>query len=328
MRLTVDLILQSPQYISPSKNWTLGLRGCQVDVIENLGATADHFECIDLSDNEIIKLQNFPPLNRLTSLIVCNNRVSRIASDLFECLPNVVSLVLTNNRLERLSDLEPLFKGRFSMHPTTTRVASHVLLIVFPLISVFCLFPALYRLARSELHLSVLSKETGTSGFNGEPRLLDPRHVPLNPACQDLRDCKVFVCAFWVLISLSTSATPRQPPQTGVTTAPTVASEARGLKPQQLEAIKVCWCADGRVLFRFYGFFMNMSAQSNTFFVSLETGRHLIWDSDGIVPDGSIFNGSPPLPTPAHPASLLLRTPQTRCYALLVFAGMFASRKR
>ncbi|KAL8447800.1 hypothetical protein Emed_004095 [Eimeria media] len=112
MRLTVDLILQSPQYISPAKNWTLSLRGCQVDVIENLGATGDYFECIDLSDNEIIKLSNFPPLPRLTSLILCNNRVARIDADLCENVPNLVSLVLTNNRIERLTDLLPLFKAK------------------------------------------------------------------------------------------------------------------------------------------------------------------------------------------------------------------------
>ncbi|KAL8444720.1 hypothetical protein Emag_005349 [Eimeria magna] len=111
MRLTVDLILQSPQYISPAKNWTLSLRGCQVDVIENLGATGDYFECIDLSDNEIIKLSDFPPLPRLTSLILCNNRVARIDADLCDNVPNLVSLVLTNNRIERLTDLLPLFKA-------------------------------------------------------------------------------------------------------------------------------------------------------------------------------------------------------------------------
>lgn len=43
-----------------------------MDVIENLGATGDHFECIDLSDNEIIKLNNFPPLSRLNSLVGCH----------------------------------------------------------------------------------------------------------------------------------------------------------------------------------------------------------------------------------------------------------------
>ncbi|KAL8273578.1 hypothetical protein Esti_002505 [Eimeria stiedai] len=115
MRLTVDLILQSPQYISPAKNWTLSLRGCQVDVIENLGATGDYFECIDLSDNEIIKLSNFPPLPRLTSLIVCNNRVARMDADLCESVPNLVSLVLTNNRVRCFSFRAPKKLQRLSL---------------------------------------------------------------------------------------------------------------------------------------------------------------------------------------------------------------------
>ncbi|CDJ48339.1 U2 small nuclear ribonucleoprotein, putative [Eimeria brunetti] len=111
MRLTIELILQAPQYKSPAQNWTLNLRGCQLDTIENLGATGDYFECIDISDNQIIKLEDFPPLPRLTSLIVCNNRVARIAPDLMSFLPNLESLVLTNNRIERLVDLMPLFEG-------------------------------------------------------------------------------------------------------------------------------------------------------------------------------------------------------------------------
>ncbi|CDJ28974.1 U2 small nuclear ribonucleoprotein, putative [Eimeria mitis] len=111
MRLTIELILQAPQYKSPSQNWTLNLRGCQLDTIENLGATGDFFEGLDLSDNQIIKLNNFPPLYRLNSLIVCNNRVTRIAPDLMTFLPNLESLILTNNRIEHLVDLIPLFQG-------------------------------------------------------------------------------------------------------------------------------------------------------------------------------------------------------------------------
>ncbi|CDI82331.1 U2 small nuclear ribonucleoprotein, putative [Eimeria acervulina] len=98
MRLTIELILQAPQYKSPAENWTLNLRGHQLEVIENLGATGDYFECIDLSDNQIIKLDGFPPLSRLNSLILCNNRVARISPDLISFLPNLESLVLTNNR--------------------------------------------------------------------------------------------------------------------------------------------------------------------------------------------------------------------------------------
>lgn len=38
----------------------------------------DQFDTIDLSDNEIVKLENMPHLNRLGTLIINNNRITRI----------------------------------------------------------------------------------------------------------------------------------------------------------------------------------------------------------------------------------------------------------
>merc|ERR1711865_976565 len=70
--------------------------------------TNDAYECIDLSDNDLIKLGNFPPLKRLKTLLLMNNRISRIADDCFHALPNLISVTLTGNKLEKLVDLEPL----------------------------------------------------------------------------------------------------------------------------------------------------------------------------------------------------------------------------
>lgn len=42
----------------------------------------DQFDCIDLSDNEIVKLENFPYLNRLGTLLLNNNRITRINSNI------------------------------------------------------------------------------------------------------------------------------------------------------------------------------------------------------------------------------------------------------
>nr|CEL67217.1 TPA: U2 small nuclear ribonucleoprotein, putative [Neospora caninum Liverpool] len=112
MRLTVELILQSHQYINPGRDWTLSLRGYKIPTIENLGVTQDHFECIDLTDNELLKLENFPPLPRLKTLILCNNRISRIDPEAVASLPSLTSLILTNNKLDVLSDLLPLFQAK------------------------------------------------------------------------------------------------------------------------------------------------------------------------------------------------------------------------
>lgn len=112
VRLTLELILQAPQYINPNKEWTLSLRGCKIPLVENLGATQDHFDCVDLTDNELLKLNNIPPLPRLSSLILCNNRISRIDAEAIESMPNLSSLILTNNRLDLLTDLFPIFKAK------------------------------------------------------------------------------------------------------------------------------------------------------------------------------------------------------------------------
>ena len=66
---------------------------------------------IDFSDNEIKRLDNFPKMIRLTSIIANNNYVSRIGT-FAENVPNVTCLVLTNNRILTLGEVDniALFK--------------------------------------------------------------------------------------------------------------------------------------------------------------------------------------------------------------------------
>jgi U2 small nuclear ribonucleoprotein A' len=108
MRLTLELLQQAPQSLNPANQRQLLLRGFKIPTIENLGGTNDAYECIDFSDNDLIKLGNFPPLKRLRALLLMNNRISRIAEDVFDPLPCLTSVMLTGNKLEKLVDLEPL----------------------------------------------------------------------------------------------------------------------------------------------------------------------------------------------------------------------------
>ncbi|XP_058195720.1 U2 small nuclear ribonucleoprotein A' isoform X1 [Rhododendron vialii] len=108
VRLTADLIWKSPHFFNAIKERELDLRGNKIPVIENLGATEDQFDTIDLSDNEIVKLENFPYLTRLGTLIVNNNRITRINPNIGEFLPKLHTLVLTNNRLTNLVEIDPL----------------------------------------------------------------------------------------------------------------------------------------------------------------------------------------------------------------------------
>ncbi|CAM9955107.1 unnamed protein product, partial [Discosporangium mesarthrocarpum] len=70
--------------------------------------TQDQFDSIDLTDNEIKRVDNFPRSKRLSSLLLCNNHIARIAQDLGAQLPNLTTLVLTKNKLVLLSDLDGL----------------------------------------------------------------------------------------------------------------------------------------------------------------------------------------------------------------------------
>ena len=71
----------------------------------------DQFDVIDFSDNEIKRLDNFPKMMRLTSIIANNNYVARIGT-IAENVPNVTCLVLTNNRIITLGEIDniALFK--------------------------------------------------------------------------------------------------------------------------------------------------------------------------------------------------------------------------
>jgi len=69
------------------------------------------FECIDLSDNEIKRLENFSYLDRLNTLILTNNRIKTIHG-IAECLPNLENLFLMNNKISDLREVAKLGKCR------------------------------------------------------------------------------------------------------------------------------------------------------------------------------------------------------------------------
>ncbi|XP_046550264.1 U2 small nuclear ribonucleoprotein A'-like [Haliotis rubra] len=121
VRLTAELIEQSAQYTNPVRDRELDMRGYRIPVIENLGATLDQFDTIDFSDNDIRKLDGFPLLRRLKSLLFNNNRIVRIGERLEESLPNMETLILTNNGLQELGDLDNLGSLKTLLHLSLLR---------------------------------------------------------------------------------------------------------------------------------------------------------------------------------------------------------------
>jgi U2 small nuclear ribonucleoprotein A' len=108
VRLTVDLIERSPQFVNPLKQRELDVRGNKLPMIENLGATEDQFDTIDISDNEVTVLGNFPQMKRLHSLLCNNNKICKFDDTLGTTIPGLQSLILTNNRVTSLGDLSNL----------------------------------------------------------------------------------------------------------------------------------------------------------------------------------------------------------------------------
>mmetsp|Transcript_4690 Transcript_4690/g.17630 ORF Transcript_4690/g.17630 Transcript_4690/m.17630 type:complete len:214 (-) Transcript_4690:39-680(-) len=107
-RLTIQLIEQSPQFVNAHQKRELDLRGNSIAIVENMGATRDSFDCIDLSNNSIQALSNFPKLVHLQSLYLCHNQMHTIQQNLHEFLPNLNTLNLTNNKIASLDEVSHL----------------------------------------------------------------------------------------------------------------------------------------------------------------------------------------------------------------------------
>jgi U2 small nuclear ribonucleoprotein A' len=108
VKLTAELIEDSHQYVNPVREYELSLRGYKIGLIENLGATLNQFDTIDFTDNDIRRLDGFPLLNKLKSLLFSNNKIQHVGNKLDKSLPNLGSLVLTNNNIEDLSEIDQL----------------------------------------------------------------------------------------------------------------------------------------------------------------------------------------------------------------------------
>lgn len=59
----------------------------------------DQYDIIDLSDNDIGRLENLPALSKLNTLFLTNNKINRIAPGLGRNVPHLNMLMLINNRL-------------------------------------------------------------------------------------------------------------------------------------------------------------------------------------------------------------------------------------
>ncbi|KAK4050580.1 U2 snRNP complex subunit [Microbotryomycetes sp. JL221] len=103
MRLDAELLARSPSYLNPLKDREIDLRGHKIPAIENLGVTKDSIDSLDLTDNSISSLSNFPLMKRLQHILIANNPVRTISPTLSTSLPNLRTLILTNSNVTKES---------------------------------------------------------------------------------------------------------------------------------------------------------------------------------------------------------------------------------
>lgn len=196
MRLTADLIERSAAFTNALGERELDMRSKTVTLwylslylyvdnkipaIENLIITKDVFDTIDLTGNEIKRLDNFPRLNRLSTLLLSNNSISRIDTELFSPaqLPRLHTLVLTGNRLLDLPDLQPLsvFSGQLkhlSLLDNPVIKKPHYRLFVISLLSGLRTLD--FRRVRPQ-EVKEAHKMFGGSGAAGEAKVFEPGQV-------------------------------------------------------------------------------------------------------------------------------------------------------
>lgn len=75
--------------------------GHKIPAIENLGVTKDQLDSLDLTDNAITSVSNFPLLRRLSQILLANNPVRTVSPSIATSLPNLRTLILTNSAVPK-----------------------------------------------------------------------------------------------------------------------------------------------------------------------------------------------------------------------------------
>lgn len=110
--MSAELIGSSEQRTNPLGEREIVLRGLAIPAIEHLAVTRDAFDAIDLTDNRIGRLENFPRLNRLSSLDLAGNVVESLdASNLSKNVPNLTHINLSYNQISSLFEISQLGKA-------------------------------------------------------------------------------------------------------------------------------------------------------------------------------------------------------------------------
>lgn len=108
MKLTHSIISEAPSVISPIETRTLLLRNLNLTSLDSIHVleSYDIHSTVDLSQNSIVVISEFPKLLRLNNLLLANNNIRHLSG--LKNLINIEVLSLSYNEVLYLSDLEHL----------------------------------------------------------------------------------------------------------------------------------------------------------------------------------------------------------------------------
>ena len=102
------MISKCAAYMNPLDEFHIDLRGYKIPFLENLTATNDQFGTIDLTENEIVTLEVLPQLLRLRTLLLANNRITRVDEHFADQCTHLESLILTNNKIAKFEEISKI----------------------------------------------------------------------------------------------------------------------------------------------------------------------------------------------------------------------------
>ncbi|KAI9337380.1 leucine-rich repeat-domain-containing protein [Zopfochytrium polystomum] len=113
MKLDYDVLtFVGESCVDPLKDRVFVLRGLKIPRIENLAILKNQYDTLDLTDNDLTALNQFPLMPRLKTLLVSNNRITKLdGPNLSASLPNLDSLILTNNAISDLGAAADALRG-------------------------------------------------------------------------------------------------------------------------------------------------------------------------------------------------------------------------
>ena len=138
VKLTSEVISHGYQYMNVSKEYELSLRGFKIMAIQNLSATNDQFACINLIDNSISEINILPQLKRLKTLMLSNNRISKVEKDFAINCPFLTNLVLINNKISDFEQIDNIatcqsLEKLYLLDNVVTKLKNYRLYVIYKL---------------------------------------------------------------------------------------------------------------------------------------------------------------------------------------------------